>query len=74
MGEGKITDKDQLKKKYLPLIVDQLKKGALPQSLKPRLAKMGFAGVEFAGYHKYSGKAKELRKKLDELKLAVAPT
>ena len=39
-----------------------------------QVAKMGFAGVEFAGYHKYSGKAKELRKKLDELKLAVAGT
>ncbi len=31
-----------------------------------QLAKMGFAGVEFAGYHKYSGKAKELRKTLDD--------
>jgi len=37
-----------------------------------QVAKMGFAGVEFAGYHKYGGKAKELRKKLDELKLAAA--
>ena len=34
-----------------------------------RIAKMGFAGVEFAGYHKYGGKAKELRAKLDELGL-----
>lgn len=39
-----------------------------------QLAKMGFVGVEFAGYHKYSGKAVELRKKLDELKLAAAGT
>jgi sugar phosphate isomerase/epimerase len=39
-----------------------------------RLAKMGFAGVEFAGYHKYSGKAKELRQKLDELNLVAAGT
>ncbi len=39
-----------------------------------QLAKMGFAGVEFAGYHKYSGKAKELREKLDELNLKVAAT
>jgi sugar phosphate isomerase/epimerase len=36
-----------------------------------RLSKMGFAGVEFYGngYAKYNGKAKELRKKLDDLKL-----
>jgi len=39
-----------------------------------QLAKMGFAGVEFAGYHKYSGKAKELRKKLDDLNLVAAAT
>lgn len=39
-----------------------------------QIAQMGFAGVEFAGYHKYGGKAKELRKKLDELKLAAAGT
>jgi sugar phosphate isomerase/epimerase len=39
-----------------------------------RLAKMGFAGVEFAGYHKYGGKAKELRAKLDELNLVAAGT
>ncbi len=38
------------------------------------VAKMGFAGVEFAGYHKYGGKAKELRQKLDELNLAAAGT
>jgi sugar phosphate isomerase/epimerase len=38
------------------------------------LAKMGFAAVEFAGYHKYNGKAKELRAKLDELNLKVAGT
>lgn len=36
-----------------------------------RVAKMGFAGVEFYGngYAKYNGKTKELRKKLDDLKL-----
>ena len=34
-----------------------------------RIAKMGFTGVEFAGYHKYNGKAKELRQKLDDLGL-----
>jgi sugar phosphate isomerase/epimerase len=34
-----------------------------------RVAKMGFAGVEFAGYHSYNGKAKELRKRLDDLGL-----
>jgi len=38
------------------------------------VAKMGFEGVEFAGYHKYNGKAKELRQKLDELNLKVAAT
>jgi sugar phosphate isomerase/epimerase len=38
------------------------------------LAKMGFDGVEFAGYHKYEGKAKDLRAKLDELNLKVAAT
>ncbi len=39
-----------------------------------QIAKMGFAGVEFAGYHKYGGKAKELRQKLDDLKLVAAAT
>ncbi len=39
-----------------------------------QIAKMGFAGVEFAGYHKYAGKAKELRAKLDELNLIAAGT
>ncbi len=38
------------------------------------VAKMGFAGVEFAGYHTYTGKAAELRKKLDDLKLVTAGT
>jgi len=38
------------------------------------LAKMGFAAVEFAGYHSYGGKPKELRAKLDELGLKVAAT
>src|SRR5450759_5757463 len=39
-----------------------------------QLAKMGFEGVELAGYHSYSGKPKDLRKKLDELNLKVAAT
>jgi sugar phosphate isomerase/epimerase len=39
-----------------------------------QLAKMGFVGVEFAGYHKYAGKPKELRAKLDELNLKAAAT
>ena len=39
-----------------------------------QVAKMGFAGVEFAGYHKYSGKPKELRKALDDLNLIAAGT
>lgn len=38
------------------------------------IAKLGFAGVEFAGYHSYSGKAKELRAKLDDLGLKAAAT
>ena len=32
-----------------------------------QVAKMGYNGVEFAGYGKYGGKAAELRKKLDDL-------
>jgi len=39
-----------------------------------QVAKMGFVGVEFAGYHSYGGKAKELRRKLDDLNLKVAGT
>jgi sugar phosphate isomerase/epimerase len=39
-----------------------------------QVAKMGFDGVEFAGYHKYNGKAKELRAKLDEFNFKVAAT
>lgn len=39
-----------------------------------QVAKMGFDGVEFAGYHKYSDKPKELRARLDELKLKAAAT
>jgi sugar phosphate isomerase/epimerase len=43
--------------------------GALEQ-----VAKMGFAGVEFAGYYQYEGKAQELRQRLDTLNLKVAGT
>lgn len=39
-----------------------------------KVAKMGFTGVEFAGYHKYGGKPRELRKQLDDLNLKVAGT
>lgn len=39
-----------------------------------RVAKMGFDGVEFAGYHTYGGKPKELKKRLDDLGLKVAAT
>jgi sugar phosphate isomerase/epimerase len=39
-----------------------------------QVARMGFQGVEFAGYHKYKGKAKELRQKLDELSLKAVAT
>ncbi|MCX6874086.1 MAG: sugar phosphate isomerase/epimerase [Verrucomicrobia bacterium] len=38
------------------------------------VAKMGCAGVEFAGYHSYGGKPKELRAKLDALGLKAAAT
>lgn len=38
------------------------------------VAKMGFDGVEFAGYHKYADKPKELKAKLDELGLKAAAT
>ena len=38
------------------------------------IAGMGFEGVEFAGYHKYDGKAADLKKKLDELGLKAAGT
>jgi len=38
------------------------------------VAEMGFDSVEFAGYHKYGGDAKGLRKKLDDLGLKVAGT
>ncbi len=38
------------------------------------VAKMGFGGVEFAGYHGYSGKPKELRKRLDDLGLGAPAT
>ncbi len=39
-----------------------------------KVARMGFEGVEFAGYHKYGGKGAELRKKLDDLGLVAAGT
>jgi sugar phosphate isomerase/epimerase len=39
-----------------------------------QVAAMGFAGVEFAGYHHYEGKPAELRKRLDDLNLKVAGT
>jgi sugar phosphate isomerase/epimerase len=38
------------------------------------VAKLGFDGVEFAGYHTYSGKPKELRQRLDDLGLKAAAT
>lgn len=34
-----------------------------------QVAKMGYEGVEFAGYHGYAGKPQELRKRLDDLGL-----
>jgi len=39
-----------------------------------KIAKMGFVGVEFAGYHKYDHKASELRKRLDDLNLKATGT
>jgi sugar phosphate isomerase/epimerase len=38
------------------------------------VARMGFEGVEFAGYYHYAAKPAELRKKLDDLNLKVAAT
>ena len=38
------------------------------------VAAMGFEGVEFAGYYGYAGKAAELKKRLDALKLKAAGT
>ncbi len=38
------------------------------------VAKMGYDGVEFAGYHKYGGKPAELHKKLHDLGLVAAAT
>ncbi|MCU0780938.1 MAG: sugar phosphate isomerase/epimerase [Akkermansiaceae bacterium] len=38
------------------------------------IAKLGIAGVEFAGYYQYAGKPKELKAKLDELGLKAAAT
>ena len=39
-----------------------------------QVAKMGFEGVEFAGYYHYAEKAADLKKKLDALNLKVAGT
>jgi len=39
-----------------------------------QVAEMGFAAVEFAGYHKYGGDAAGLRKRLDACGLKVAGT
>lgn len=39
-----------------------------------QVAQIGFGGVEFAGYYNYEGKPKELRKRLDDLKLKAAGT
>lgn len=39
-----------------------------------QVAKLGFDGVEFAGYHSYAGKPKELKQKLQDLGLKVAAT
>lgn len=38
------------------------------------VARMGFEGVEFAGYYNYAAKPADLRKKLDDLNLKVAAT
>jgi sugar phosphate isomerase/epimerase len=48
--------------------------GKDPDAALAQVAKMGFEGVEFAGYSKYGGKAAELKKKLDELGLKAAGT
>jgi sugar phosphate isomerase/epimerase len=38
------------------------------------VAKIGFKGVEFAGYRKYGNRARDLRKRLDDLGLIAAGT
>ncbi len=48
-------------------------KGNFDEALA-QIAKMGFGGVEFAGYYNYGGKAKELRKRLDDLNLKATGT
>lgn len=52
---------------------DYCKANGLDAGLR-EIAKMGFAGVEFAGYYKYWGKGKELRKVLDDLGLVASGT
>ena len=39
-----------------------------------QIAKMGFQGVEFAGYYNYANKGEQLRKRLDDLGLKAAGT
>ena len=39
-----------------------------------RVAQMGVAGIEFAGYYQYEGRARELKRKLDDLGLKAAGT
>ena len=39
-----------------------------------RVAKMGYEGVEFAGYYNYGGKPRDLKKRLDDLGIKAAGT
>ena len=39
-----------------------------------RVAKMGYEGFEFAGYFRYGGKARELKRRLDDLGVKAAGT
>ena len=73
-----------------PRLLAQGSKGRLPVALQlysvrgdcgkdfdaalATVARMGFEGVEFAGYYNYAAKPAELRKKLDSLNLKVAAT
>jgi len=43
MANQKITNPEELRKKYLPLVIQQMQKGVSAQVLKPRLLQVGFS-------------------------------